>query len=462
LSDYDVMVCGGGMAGLAAALTAAEHGATVSLAEKGDALGGSFALSGGLLWTLETAAELQRRLPRADHRLGRLVIDGLDDGASWLRSLGVKVGPKSPAMIGRGFRVDPREIIDRVSALLLEAGVRISYRLGLIDFAESAGQVSATLLDAKSGSVDSTTAGSLIIATGGFQGNSELLCRYIGVSAHDLTLRANPWSTGDGLSAVLRQGGMATAALHQFYGHALADRGHVPYDVEEYRTLAQYYGTHAVAVNLAGHRFTDESAGTGEENLNMALARQPDAVGYYIVDDRTARSERLPSGDLVIAALERARLLGLDVISADTLPELSDALDLRGVPKTALVSTLTEFNAGVKDGSAALYPPRMAHRVELSQPPYHAIRVRAAITFTTGGIAVDESLRVLRLSGSSSITQRTDTESRAAAFSNVFAAGVDVGGVSTDGYLGGIATSLVTGRSAGRHAAVAALALSNV
>jgi FAD binding domain len=98
----------------------------------------------------------------------------------------------------------------------------------------------------------------------------------------------------------------------------------------------------------------------------------------------------------------------------------------------------------------------------LSQPPYHATRVRAAITFTTGGIAVDESLRVVRLSGSSSITQRMATEGRAAAFSNVFAAGVDVGDVSTDGYLGGLATSLVTGRSAGRHAALAALAVSNV
>jgi hypothetical protein len=39
---------------------------------------------------------------------------------------------------------------------------------------------------------------------------------------------------------------------------------------------------------------------------------------------------------------------------------------------------------------------------------------------------------------------------------------VDVGDVSTDGYLGGLATSLVTGRSAGRHAALAALAVSNV
>src|SRR5258708_35654124 len=48
--EFDVVVCGGGAAGMTAALGAARHGLSVVVIEKTDRFGGSAARSGGGVW----------------------------------------------------------------------------------------------------------------------------------------------------------------------------------------------------------------------------------------------------------------------------------------------------------------------------------------------------------------------------------------------------------------------------
>jgi succinate dehydrogenase/fumarate reductase flavoprotein subunit len=102
-----------------------------------------------------------------------------------------------------------------------------------------------------------------------------------------------------------------------------------------------------------------------------------------------------------------------------------------------------------------LQPARRTNHFPVLQPPFTAALVRAAITFTCGGLRADLDMRVLRRAASVSmlplVTAPPD-ELQVAAIPNLYAAGCDVGGFSTQNYMGGLAQALVSGRAAGAAA----------
>ena len=85
----DVLVCGGGMAGLCAAASAVEAGARPLVIEKGVEPGGSMRMSGGTIWTAPTMAIMETWVPGGDRIRQRRLVDGLAPGLRWLDSLGV-------------------------------------------------------------------------------------------------------------------------------------------------------------------------------------------------------------------------------------------------------------------------------------------------------------------------------------------------------------------------------------
>ena len=87
--EWDVIVCGGGMAGLCAALSAAEAGARVLVVEKGEAPGGSMRMSGGTIWTTPTTEAMERWAPEGDTERKQLLVDGIRPGIAWLAGHGV-------------------------------------------------------------------------------------------------------------------------------------------------------------------------------------------------------------------------------------------------------------------------------------------------------------------------------------------------------------------------------------
>jgi succinate dehydrogenase/fumarate reductase flavoprotein subunit len=153
------------------------------------------------------------------------------------------------------------------------------------------------------------------------------------------------------------------------------------------------------------------------------------------------------------------------VLTAPTLEELAVCLDRHGVHGETVLATLRRYQAAARAGSwDGLAPPRRRNRGGLTEPPFFAVGVKAAITLTTGGIAVDDELRVLdrQLSTSPLATLIDDVRDlHQAAVPGLFAAGCDAGNLARNGYLGGLLPALVTGRIAGRgaagHAARAAL-----
>jgi len=469
-----VVVCGGGLAGLSAAVTAQEAGASVLLIEKAPELGGTTKLSGGLLWTFADYEEARRKVPHGDPALQWLVLETLAESRSWLQKLGVKMGPLERVLgHGNGQSVDPAEMIEILAARFARLGGEVRLESGLESLLASNGIVhgARTVRDAR---FEDHPAAAVVLATGGFQGNHELLARYIVADPMNLALRANYWSTGDGLIAATRLGAGVSPGLGTFYGHALAAPP-ARYSKFQLRDASQYHGALSVALNLNGERFADETAQTGEEALNQALAQQPEGRGVYIVDEDAMDETPIQGRPSVTRAiLGRATALGGTVIEAATIEKLCERLAECGVSAARALVTLREFNTAVANGRADdLVPRRALRRKALSRPPFRAVAVKAAITFTMGGLLIDERARVLWRAGSTSSFAPTpvdrayaDTSGAATAIGSdyrqmpivgLYAAGNDAGNISHFGYMGGLATALTTGQAAGREAAALAV-----
>jgi succinate dehydrogenase/fumarate reductase flavoprotein subunit len=343
------------MAGLVAAARLRQLGRRVTLHEKGSRLGGSMLLSSGVVWRHREWDDFRRECPDGDEGLQRLVWERLDDAIEWLRSLDAPVAREETGNpLTAGKRFEPAGL---VAVLAAAAG---AVELGSAEIGD----------------------GPAILCTGGFAASPGLVARYIAPAA-PLRLRANPWSSGDGLELALARGAATSAGLTEFYGRNMPD---APWGESDFVRASQLYGRFARILDEEGEEFfAAGDVSWSETNVVQATARRPGARAYYLLDGAAlARHVRERSvADLVAAAPAEA------------------LVDLRDLPFPA------------PDGTVA------------------AVRVAAAITHTIGGLVVDERARVLRPDGS--------------AVDGLWAAGVDVGGVAAGGYASGLAQALVFG-----------------
>jgi succinate dehydrogenase/fumarate reductase flavoprotein subunit len=306
----DVVVAGAGMAGLAAAVRARELGADVVVYEKGDRPGGSMRLSSGFAWRYREWDELRRQCPGGDPELQRVVWEGLDEALAWLERLGAPIRARetgNPLTTGLGF--DPAGLAD---ALARRAGeIRLAEPLTMPPDGRP-----------------------VVLATGGFQGDPELVRRHITSYARDVLLRSNPWSTGDGLRLALECGAELSAGLDEFYGRNMAAVDEIP--PERFVEWGQLYARYATVESDTGERF--ESRDWSEADVAQWTARQPGARAWYLVED---------------AALE-------EHVRERSVGEMVDAARRAGA------------RVERRDGRTAVH-------------------VRAAITTTLGGVRIDTS-----------------------------------------------------------------------
>jgi fumarate reductase flavoprotein subunit len=225
--------------------------------------------------------------------------------------------------------------------------------------------------------------GALVLATGGFP------VRF--ARERGLPLRANPWSEGAGLDHARSCGAGLTTGMDEFYGRAMPD---APFGEADFVGLSQLYGRYAVVVDKRGEQFFTGPVSWSENDLAQAIARQHGGAAWYLLDEE-ALSKRVRErtvGEMV----EAARAAGGTVVPPEALP-------FQAPPDTVV-----------------------------------AVRVRAAVTHTIGGLRIDDRARILRDDGSG--------------IPNLYAAGVDVGGWSTGGYASGLAAALVLGVTAAESA----------
>lgn len=454
----NIVIAGGGMSGLVAACTALEGGANVTLVEKGHRLGGSMRLSSGYLVMFDNVNSIETAIPDGNPLLQELVVSAFPADAEWLASTGVQLSSRRTIAGRHGHESDPSEIISCLEKKIVELGGTTLLGSGIGRLTRTDGRIVA--VDVHGEKFSTLPADAVVLATGGFQGNTELLARLCHLSVDGLYHRANPWSTGDGLLAALEAGAATSRVLKGFYGHAMAVEP-ATVNNQTYAAATQYQGCECVAINMAGHRFADESEGTGEEVLNQALAHQPGQVGFYVGDQNVTQLDApRGSGVGVARILERTATLGGIVLHGQTIEELCAEMARYGANSDVALKTLRDYQAAMQTGTQPPDVLRTGNRHLLDAAPFWAVKVRPGITFTTGGLAVDHTMRVLERSASSSpiamfVTDPQDY--REVPIDGLFACGADVGGVSGSSYAGGLATALVTGRQAGRTAARHAL-----
>jgi fumarate reductase flavoprotein subunit len=311
----DLVIAGAGMAGLVAAATASELGADVVVQEKGPRPGGSMLLSSGVIWRHASFEAFREECPDGDPVLQRLVWEGLPEGLAWLEALGARVVERETGNPRtEGARFDTRSL---TSALACRAG-----RLRL----DQAVRALPEKLP-------------VVLATGGFAANRDLVREHITPEADSLLLRATSWSTGDGLALGLEAGGRVSSRLDELYGRNMPA---APVGIDESRfvPLAQLYAHHAVVRSGDGRTF--ESRTWSEIDVVQWTAKQPGARARYEIDLRN---------------------LGLEAAGGRTIGELVAAAAGVGAPVSRGRETVS-------------------------------VDVIAGITTTLGGLAVDEHARV--------------------------------------------------------------------
>ena len=437
-----ITVVGAGMAGLVAAVQAQERGAQVTLVEKGDAPGGSLAMSGGTLWCAQSVDDLRRLVPRGDPVLGRVLVEEYPAGVQWLQQLGATLTllPSLPDRLVYLMEPTPRAFVEFMHRrFLAHGGCLLTNSPGVRLCMNEAGAVNGLVIRGADGKQKSIPADAVILTTGGFQGNPDLTARYFGRWADRLVLRATPHSTGDGLLMGQAIGAATSRAMSSFYGHLIpAPPAMVP--THDFIAYTHYHSEQAILVNRQGERFTDESL--GDETNCQAVARQTEAVAFILYDDvvyRTFAVRVTGGGARASDTFYESQALGAPAAQAQTLDELAVALESFGVYGPGLLATIQEFNAAVGVGRAGqLRIPRRAKANPLITPPFYALGLTPGITFTLGGLRINATAQVL------------DSSNRP--IPGLYAAGADAGGIHNEQYAGGLCLGLVFGRIAAQQA----------
>jgi fumarate reductase flavoprotein subunit len=276
---------------------------------------------------------------------------------------------------------------------------------------------------------------SVVIADGGFQSDPELVRRFISAMPEKLVQRNARTAAGDGLR-MAQEAGAAMCESSEFYGHvqsrdALNDDSLWPYPwIDE---LARA----SILVGADGHRFADE--GLGGIYLANRIGRLADPASAVVIADHAAWEG--PGADRPTGPNPRLIRAGGTVYQAGTLPDLAK---MAAIDKAGLEQEVAAYNAAMKSGTPdKLTPPRTTTDYKawpIERAPFYAIPVAAGITYTMGGIAVDEFSRVLRDSGEF--------------IAGLYAAGSTTGGLEGGehaAYVGGLCKAAVTGLRAAEH-----------
>jgi succinate dehydrogenase/fumarate reductase flavoprotein subunit len=435
--NSDVLIVGGGMAGLAAGVTAARRGARPLVVEKSAEPGGSAALSSGIFWTAPDLDTYRVRVPLGDDRIAATVIADFDAAVAEIGDTGVDVTERFNGVMGWGVghRIDVAAWLASAVDTIRQAGGDVLCGRAVRRLCREQGRIrGAALAD---GSV--VHAPTTMLATGGFQGDPGLRTAYCGPNADRLLLRSNEGSVGDGIRLGRSAGAGDSSGLASFYGHLmpapLRDFGPA-----QFVPLTQYHSIFCILVNRLGRRFCDESR--GDEVNTQALLRQPDGWGVLICDERV-RTEHvvtpfIPHTEAVDRFGEAVKA-GADYVCAGSVGELVDAVAGWGVPAATLTATLAGYTAASCGEPVPVDAPLPADAAPLTQPPLHALRVQPSITFTFGGLRIDGDCRVL------------DRDRQPVG--GLYAAGADAGGLSNEVYAGGLAPAYITGRRAAMTAA---------
>ncbi len=466
--SYDVVVVGGGIAGLSAANRAAQQGLKVAVLERGadERYLCNSRYSGGVLHiAMHNAKDPAEKLlevikhatsGKADPELSRALATTAGRAIDWLRDEGAKyirvgnivwqqhvLAPPRPIVAGLDWKGRGPDVTLRQLVANLERRVGKLFRLPAVTLMEKEGQcIGVEAGDHEGGSAKQQFhAKAVVLADGGYQGNPALVREHMGIDLAKVKTRGAGTGVGDGMR-MARAMGAQFSELKYFYGHMLSRDAFTNDRVWPYPQLDEL-GTVGIVVNDAGERFVDE--GLGGVFVANTIARLANPLSTWAILDHAiwegpGRSARIPANPQLANA-------GGTIIKAATLGELAV---MTGIDVAGLEATVAAYNKALASGRTAhpianLMPPRSASPIvpaPIAKTPFYAVPLCAGMTYTFGGIFTDGDGRVM--------------STRGAPIEGLYAVGATTGGLeggTGGGYVGGLIKGIAFGMRAAEHIA---------
>jgi len=471
----DVVVIGGGGAGMAAAVQAAESGAKVLVLEKRGAVGGNTAMAHGFFaaespvqkrMMIDAPKDALFKLSMDYHhwtinpKLVRTFINKSGDTARWLEEKGLKIDlvpALHPRYRYRTFHMTFGPTGNNVIQLLRKScedhGVNILLKSAVKKLLQDdRGKVTGVLAETVEGPLK-VQSKSVIITTGGYGGNKRLLKKHCPNFGGETKYFGIKELTGDGLLMAMEIGA-ATEGLglpHYWGGH--------------------YYGANvinlinqrpeAIWINRYGERYCDENNLFDMGLRGNVMDRQPDRVSYTLFDEQIKNkiiAEGLVGTQVALrwAAPDTTWASIMEKLPAEAKKDkvkISNSLDQiarwMGASPRNLKATIDEYNADCDRGYDSVFLKDRRCLEALRTPPYYAIRFNQTILDTMGGIKTNHNLEIV------------DSEDKP--IPGLYAAGVCVGGYTSANYCYELAgTMFGFALNSGRIAAENAVKYSNV
>ncbi|MGJ3258128.1 MAG: FAD-dependent tricarballylate dehydrogenase TcuA [Rhodospirillales bacterium] len=485
---YDVVVVGAGNAALCAAMAARENGASVLILEKAaeeEKGGNSYFTAGGfrfchtgiddaatdVLTDLSDAEREQIVLPvhdrnvfydalmkvthhQADEEMAWILIDGSRPAMVWLREHGVRFIP----MFGRqSFLVDGKHhfyggvnieavgggagLVEMELAHALKMGCEIRYSTGATELHQDDKRSITGLRVRGPNGYEDIQCDSVVLACGGFESNPAMRAQYLGKGWDLARVRGTRHNMGDGIRMAIDIG---ARPFGNWSGcHSVGwDISAPPYgDYEVLDNFQKHSYPWGIMVNLKGERFVDE----GEDLRNHTYVKfgreimnQPFRTAIQIFDQKTIPLLR-----------DEYRIKQVTKYTADSMAELAAHLE---IDPAALTKTVDDFNAACRPGdfnpsildgvtTEGLAVNKTNWALPIDEPPFEAYVTTTGVTFTFGG---------LRINNAGEVQDMSDR-----AIPGLYAAGELVGGLFYENYPGGsgLMAGAVFGKLAGESAA---------
>jgi tricarballylate dehydrogenase len=486
-ASVDVIVVGAGNAAFCAALAAAGEGASVLMLERAPEAefgGNSRFTAGAFRCVYDGVGDLRALMPdltdgevagadfgtyaegqffddmgrvteyRTDPRLCELLVTRSRPTMRWMQGQGVRFMPiwgRQAYRVGGRFKFWGGLTVEAwgggpglVEALRKAAearGVTLIFQARATELLADDDGVKGVRVKI-AGRTHEIQAKAVVLACGGFESNTEWRTRYLGPGWDLAKVRGTRFNTGDGLRMALDIG--AAPAGNWSGCHAVGwDRNAPEFgDLEVGDGFQKHSYPLGIMINSLGERFVDEGADFRNytyAKYGRAILAQPGQFAWQVFDAKVAPLLR-----------DEYRIRRATRVRADTLEEL--AAKLEDVDAGKALATLRAFNAAVRTdvpfdpnikdgrGTAGLAVPKSNWANPIDTPPFEAFAVTCGVTFTFGGLKVDDRARVIDGDG--------------APIAGLYAAGELVGGLFWNNYPGG--TGLMAGAVFGRIAGAAA------
>ncbi|SLM61714.1 MULTISPECIES: flavocytochrome c [Dickeya] len=439
---YDVVVVGSGGAGLAAAIQASDDGASVLIVEKMSTIGGNTIKASVGMNAAGTRFQkmkgiddnpthfYEETLKGGKHKnnpeLLKRFVDGAPMAIEWLAERGIEL---NDITITGGMSVDrthrPADgsavggfLISGLVKNINQRNIDVMLDTSLIDIEHRDGAICAVRVRNEDNDELTIAAKGVVIATGGFSANRDMVVKYRPDLAGFVTTN-HQGATGSGIH-ILRKVGADTVDLGEIQIHPTVEQG------TSYLISESIRGGGAILVNQQGQRFFNEME--TRDKVSAAIIGLPEKYAYIVFDEQVRLKNK---------AADEYLARGF-VVSAVSCAELAEKLAMDAQTLSATLARYNGFVAGQHDGD---FGRKTALRHPLNQGPFYAIRIAPGVHHTMGGVVINSDTAVL--------------DSKKRVIRGAFAAGEVVGGIHGGNRIGGnaVADIIVFGIQAGRNAA---------